>query len=205
VFHNTKLPLVKWFWCIYWVSTDKGGISALRLAKLVGVSWVTAHRMLRKLRVAMGDQNRLCRLEGIIELGDAFVGGIPSRAQERSGKRGRGADGKTAILVACEHNGGKPGFVAMKAVDRVDQNTVKAFAQEAIAPGQTLHTDAFTELRVLAEDHHHAAKAAPAELVDEWLPWVHIVISNFKSFVLGTYHGISRATCRNTWMSFATG
>lgn len=38
VFHNTKLPLVKWFWCIYWMATDKGSISALRLTKLIGVS-----------------------------------------------------------------------------------------------------------------------------------------------------------------------
>jgi ISXO2-like transposase domain/Transposase zinc-ribbon domain len=125
LFHNTKLLLVKWFWCIYWMSTDKGSISALWLTELVGVSWVTTHRMLRKLRVAMGDQNRLYRLGGIIELDDAFVGGIPSGAQERSGKRGRGADGKTAILVACEHNGGKPGFVAMKAVDQMTQDKVK--------------------------------------------------------------------------------
>jgi hypothetical protein len=54
------------------MSTDKGSISALRLTKLIGVSWLTAHRMLRKLRVAMGGQNRLYRLEGIIELDDAF-------------------------------------------------------------------------------------------------------------------------------------
>ncbi len=117
----------------------------------------------------MGDQNRLYRLEGIIELDDAFVGG------KRPGKRGRGAEGKTAILIACEHNNGRPGFVAMKAVGRVDQDSVKAFAA----------------LRVLAEGHHHVAKVTPPELVDEWLPWVHVVISNFKSYVLGTYHGIS--------------
>jgi hypothetical protein len=100
------------------------------LTKLIGVSWIAAHRMLRKLRVAMGDQNRLYRLEGIIELDDAFVGG------KRPGKRGRGAGGKTAILVTCEHNNGRPGFVAMKAVDQVTQGNVKAFAQEAIAPGK---------------------------------------------------------------------
>ena len=96
------------------------------------------------------------RLEGIIELDDAFVGG------KRPGKRGRGADGKTAILVACEHNDGKPGFVAMKAVERVDQDNVKAFAQEAIAPGQTLHTDAFAALRVLAEGHDSRRQSDPA-------------------------------------------
>jgi ISXO2-like transposase domain len=113
----------------------------------------------------------------LLELDDALIGG----------KRGRGADGKTTILVACEHNNGRPSFVAMKAVDQVNQEKVKAFAQEAIAPG----TDAFTALRVLAEGHHHVAKVTPPKMVDEWLLWVHVVISNFKSYVLGTYHGVS--------------
>lgn len=162
------------------MSTDKGSISALRLTKLIGVFWITAHRMLRKLRVAMGDQNRLYQLTGIIELDDAFVGG------KRPGKRGRGANGKTAILVACEHNNGKPGFIAMKAVAQATQGSVKA-----IAPQQTLHTDAFAALRVPTEGHHHIAKVTTPELVDEWLPWVHVVISNFKSYLLGTYHGVS--------------
>lgn len=185
LFHNTKLPLVKWFWCIYWLSSDKGSISALRLTKLIGVSWLTAQRMLRKFRIAMGDQNSLYKLTGTIELDDAFVGG------KRSGKRGRGASGKTAILVACEHNDGKPGFVAMKAVTNVNKENVKKFAKESIESGQILNTDAFCALKVLSEEHHHVAKVTPPELVDEWLPWVHIVISNFKSYLLGTYHGVS--------------
>ena len=185
LFHNTKLPLVKWFWCIYWLSSDKGSISALRLTDLIGVSWVTAQRMLRKLRIAMGNQNSLYKLTGTIELDDAFVGG------KQAGKRGRGAEGKTAILVACEHNDGKPGFVAMKAVSSVNRDNVRKFAQESIEPGQTLNTDALHALRVLTEEHHHIAKVTPSELVDEWLPWVHIVISNFKSYLLGTYHGVS--------------
>ncbi len=185
VFHNTKLPLVKWFWCIYWLSTDKGSISALRLTKLIGVSWRTAQRILRILRNAMGEQNSLYKLTGTIELDDAFVGG------KHAGKRGRGAKGKTAILVACEHNNGKPGFVAMKAVPSIDKENVRKFAQENIKQGQTLNTDAFRALNVLSETQHHIAKVTPAELVDEWLPWVHIVISNFKSYLLGTYHGVS--------------
>ncbi len=99
--------------------------------------------------------------------------------------------GKTAILVACEHNDGKPGFVAMKAVSSVNRDNVKKFAQESIEPGQTLNTDGLHALRVLTEEYQHIAKVTPSELVDEWLPWVHIVISNFKSYLLGTYHGVS--------------
>lgn len=185
LFHNTKLPLKKWFWSLYWISSDKGSISALRLTKLIGVSWLTAQRMLRKLRIAMGDQNSLYKLRGIIELDDAFVGG------KRAGKRGRGAEGKTAILVACEHNHGKPGFIAMKAVAGITQDSVRQFAQQSIDPGQTVNTDAFAALKVLTEDHHHVAKVTPPEMASEWLPWVHVVISNFKSYLLGTYHGVS--------------
>ena len=29
-------------------------------------------------------------------------------------------------------------------------------------------------------------------LVDEWLPWVHVAITNLKRFLLGTFHGISK-------------
>jgi len=88
LFHNTKLPLVKWFWCIYWLSSDKGSISALRLTKLISVSWLTAQRILQKFRITMGDQNSLYKLTGTTELDDACVGG------KRAGKCGRGAEGK---------------------------------------------------------------------------------------------------------------
>jgi len=38
LFHSTNLPLTKWFWAVYLVASDKGGTSAMRLAKLLGVS-----------------------------------------------------------------------------------------------------------------------------------------------------------------------
>jgi transposase-like protein len=81
IFESSKLPLMKWFWAIYLTASDKGGISALRLAQQVGVSWITAHRMLRKIRQAMGHRDSLYRLEDLIEVDDALVGG------RRSGKR----------------------------------------------------------------------------------------------------------------------
>lgn len=117
--------------------------------------------MLRKFRIAMGDQNSLYKLTATIELDDAFVGG------KCAGKRGHGAEGKTAILVACEHNDGKPGFVAMKAVSNVNRENVRKFVKESIEPGQILNTDAFCALKVLTEEHHHVAKVTPPELVDE--------------------------------------
>jgi hypothetical protein len=85
LFHGSHLPLLKWFWALYFIGSDKGSISALRLSKLIEVNWKTARLMLTKVRAAMGHRDSLYRLSGTIELDDAFVGG------KHKGKRGRGA------------------------------------------------------------------------------------------------------------------
>jgi hypothetical protein len=72
--------LTKWFWAIYLSASDKGGISAMRLSKQIDISWITASRMLRKIRIAMGHRDSLYRLQDLIEIDDALVGG------RRSGK-----------------------------------------------------------------------------------------------------------------------
>jgi hypothetical protein len=53
LFLATKLPLTKWLWAVYWDASDKGGISALRLSKLIGVNWRSAYLLLKKLRNPM--------------------------------------------------------------------------------------------------------------------------------------------------------
>jgi len=63
----------------------------------------------------MGNRDSIYRLSEIIELDDALVGG------KKPGKRGRGAEGKVSVLIACENKNGKPGFVAMEAVDSVSK------------------------------------------------------------------------------------
>ena len=184
LFHATKLPLVKWFWAIYWVAADKGSISTLRLSKLIGVNWRSAFRMLRKLRTAMGHQDSIYRLSRIIELDDAFIGG------KRPGKRGRGAEGKTSVLIACENFKGKPGFVAMEAVPTVSGKTVADFARRRIKSAKQVRSDALSAFNTLSPRVTHIKKVTPPEMAKSWLPWVHIVIANLKRFLLGTYHGI---------------
>lgn len=185
LFHSTNLPLTKWFWAVYLVASDKGGISAMRLAKLLGVSWPTAHRMLRKLRIAMGHRDRLYRLHEWLEVDDALVGG------KRSGKRGRGAEGKSPVLVACEERGEHAGFLAMEVVPSVCGTQVADFARRRLAPEQAVFTDALAALGSLSESQLHCPRVTPPDQAGLWLPWVHIAIANLKRFLLGTYHGVS--------------
>jgi transposase-like protein len=84
LFHGRHIALVKWFWAIYFLGSDEGSISALRLSKLIEVNWRTARLILKQLRVAMGHRDSLYQLSDIIKLDDALIGG------RQKGKRGRG-------------------------------------------------------------------------------------------------------------------
>jgi transposase-like protein/ribosomal protein L37AE/L43A len=183
--HATKLPLVKWFWAIYLAASDKGGISALRTSKHLGVSWITARNMLRKIRKAMAHRDSIYRLGNIIEFDDTYVGG------KRAGKRGRGAEGKTPVLVAVETREKGAGFVAMQAVDTVSNETVRKFLSKHLEVGQTVKTDALPALNAVKETQQHEKRVTPPEKVSEWLPLVHIMIGNMKQFINGTFHGVS--------------
>lgn len=184
--HSTNLPLVKWFWAIYFVASDKGGISALRLSKHLGVSWPTARGMLKKIRTAMAHRDSLYRLlYELIEFDDTYVGG------KRPGKRGRGAKGKKPVLVAVEHRGKSAGFVAMKAVETVSGEEINAFLNQHLANGQHVRTDALPAMNIIEEGYEHEKKVTPPEEASKWLPLVHIVIGNMKTFLNGTFHGVT--------------
>ena len=55
------------------VASDKGGISSLRLSKLIGVNWLSAYFILQKFRNSMEHIDSLYRLTDIIELDDTLV------------------------------------------------------------------------------------------------------------------------------------
>ena len=191
-FENTRLPLTKWFVAIYLTTADKGGISAERLRKMIGLTWRTAQLMLDKIRRAMADRDQIYVL-GIrptdhVELDDALVGG---RAQ--GGKRGRGAETKRPVLVAVEHqSGGRTGFLAMKAVDHVDAPTVSSF-RNRLGDQLRIRTDGWRAYGILSLEKglEVESRPTPASKVDEWLPKVHTAIANLKRFLLGTFHGVS--------------
>jgi hypothetical protein len=185
LFHGSHLPLLKWFWALYFIGSDKGSISALRLSKLIEVNWKTARLMLTKVRTAMGHRDSLYRLSGTIELDDAFVGG------KHKGKRSRGAEGKTPVIIACENKDKKAEFIAMKAVTNVNFKTVKECVSHHLLANQHVRTDAYPALNIIDKTQQHGPRVTPSEKVDEWLPWVHIAIGNLKTFLLGTFHGVT--------------
>jgi len=185
IFHKTRTPLKKWFWVIYLVGSDKRGCSAKRLQKMIAVSYATAWLMIHKIRHAMKERDSLYKLSNIIEMDDSYFGG------SAPGKRGRGAANKSKVVVAVENRGTAPGYAAMQVVERIDSEHIEDFASINIKEEQTIKTDDYPTYNVLDDDFHHLGEVVKGQEANEKLPWVHILIGNAKSFIRGTYHGVS--------------
>ncbi len=92
MFQDTRKPLTLWFRAAWWVTSQKGGASALELQRvLVLGSYETAWTWLHKCRRAMVRPGR-DRLTGRVELEETYVGAV------EEGVRGREMVGK-----ALEH------------------------------------------------------------------------------------------------------
>jgi hypothetical protein len=188
---KTRTPLRKWFMAIYLMSADKRGISALSLKEKIRVAYQTAWSMCHKIRHAMGEKDEGYTLSGIIELDDAFFG-----APAQGGKRGRGTD-KAAVFVSVSLTAdGKPKFAKMKVVEidegeSVDSKTVKQFTDNVIAKGSEVRTDGLDIYNALsANGYTLTQKKYDPQKEPGHLHWIHIIVSNVKAYINGTYHGL---------------
>jgi len=186
IFEKTRTPLTKWFTAIYLVSEDKRGLSALSLKTKIGVAYQTAWSMLQKIRFAMGSRDEKYMLNGIVEMDEGFFGGTTEGS-----KRGRGTE-KAAVLVSVSlSESGKPKFARMQVLDTVDSAAIKAFSKVRIMSGSEIRTDGLNIYNCLgAEGFKHTAINFDEKNRPEHLHWTHIIISNAKAFVQGTFHGL---------------
>lgn len=186
MFHGSHVPLRKWFWTLFLVSQDKGGVSALRLSKLLKVARKTAYLMLHKIRDAMGERDEKYLLSGYIELDEASFG------RAATSKKPDKADNESQVIVMVESNGTKCGSIAMRVVESTSRDSLRDFVGPKVKPGQRFRTDGLQAHYVLRSmGHTLKADPVPPEMAGKELPWVHIVISLAKRFILGTYHGVS--------------
>jgi transposase len=73
IFHKSETPLTKWFYAIYLFSVGKNGVSAKELERHLGVTYKTAWRMARQIRLMM--QQTGSPLSGIVEADETYIGG----------------------------------------------------------------------------------------------------------------------------------
>jgi transposase-like protein len=188
VMHRTRTPLRKWFWAIFLFSNDKRGISALQLSEKLTISYWVAWTMLHKIRKAMKDRDAHYQLAGLIEVDDSYIG----TSSKGDDKRGRGTK-KIPVLIAASTNGKGIGYAKMQIVDSLHSEPVRRFLQANVTAHQTIRTDGWQSYNVAEQmGHAHEVELILGRKAHDVLKWVHILASNAKAFILGTYHGLDR-------------
>jgi len=188
VLHKTHTPLKKWFWAIYLASHDKRGVSAQELMSELELTYPTAWLMLHKIREAMGQRDANYQLAGIVEMDDSFFG-----APTEGGKRGRGTD-KTPVIVGVSlDKQGRPLYVKMSVAETIDGKTLTEFAKKSIVSGSSVFSDALRSYNALAANgYDNKPLLFDLDKNPDHLKWLHIMLSNAKAFITGTYHGLDK-------------
>lgn len=184
LFAGTHKPLRLWFEAIWEVTHQKAGASALGLQRVLGLgSYRTAWNWLHKLRRAMVRPGR-DRLSGVVEVDETFLGG------PRPGKRGRGAAGKTLVLIAAQVDGRKIGRIRLARIANASAASLEPAVQGAVESGARIQTDDWSGYGGLKKlGYAHEVIHPATELGDNLLPRVNLVASLLKRWLLGTHQG----------------
>ena len=184
IFQGTRKPLRLWFRAIWYVVGQKYGVSALGLQRALGLgSYRTAWTWMHKLRRAMVRPGR-DQLRGTVEVDETYVGG------KKKGKAGRGAKGKSLVVVAAEEDGNRIGRIRLCRVTDASADSLEEVVKQTVKPGTTIRTDGWRSYGNLDDmGYEHDVVRQSADVGDNPLPLVNRVIALLKRWLLGTHQG----------------
>ena len=183
VLQDSHVPLTTWFRAMWHVTSQKNGVSALGLQRVLGLgSYKTAWAMLHKLRRAMVRPGR-DRIGGVVEVDETYWGG------NEEGVVGRLTEDKALLIIAAQADGKGIGRIRMRRIPDLTKVSLHGFIAESVEPDSTVCTDglnAYLGLKAYTHDRRVQRKQATGEHL---LPRVHRVVSLLKRWLMGTHQG----------------
>ncbi len=163
------------------------GLECAELGRRLGVKQPTAWAMKHKIMAVMARREGQTRLDGRVEMDDAYLGGRRS-----GGKRGRGAAGKTPFVAAVSTGPkGRPRKLKLVPVRGFRKREIARGAPRWLAPGSEVVTDGLGCWRVLGEgpcSHRPVLTGSgPKAARAPSFKWVNTTLGNIKSAITGTY------------------
>lgn len=75
IFEKSTTPLDLWFFAMYLMTQTRSGTSAKQLERMLGVTYKTAWRIFKQIRMLMANSSGGNPLDGIVEIDESFFGG----------------------------------------------------------------------------------------------------------------------------------
>lgn len=190
LFAGSKLPLSVWFLAMHLITQAKNGVSSLELSRQLSISQNSAWLMKHKLMQAMLEREGSRRLEGLVQLDDAYWGG-----RRRGYKRGRGTRGKKPFVAAVQTDvAGHPQRMSLSCVKGFRLKEIARWSRARLASGTTVRSDALACFVAVAQagcDHVPTVMSGPGlARKRRALTWVDTMLGNVKNAIHGTYHAI---------------
>ena len=201
---RSHTPLNVWFWAAYLVASQTPGMSAVQFQRQLGLSrYETAFQILHKLRSGMvrPNQDRIGgQPKNHVEVDETWVGG-------RTRGEGRGVHHKVPVSCAIEVRHRKPGTkldnrkdgryagrVRLAVVLDRSAESLCGFVESTVAPGSLIVTDDWSGYAGLGKrgyEHFAVAECGDPEVAEQYLPIIHLVFANLKTWLIGIHHGVS--------------
>lgn len=136
IFEKSSTPLDLWFFAMYLMVQTRSGISAKQLERMLGVTYKTAWRMFKQIRMLMAQNPSM--LGGIVEIDETFMGG---KSKNRAFKWTQGVEGKEkAVVMGMVERNGK---AYLKHIPNTGKWTLLKQVQENVSPTARVMTDEF--------------------------------------------------------------
>lgn len=95
LFERSKIPLHKWLFATYLLTSSKKGMSTHQLHRMLGITYKSAWFMTHRIREAMRDPKHSDQMGGngaTFEVDETFWGGLKNKKNKKNkqGKQGRG-------------------------------------------------------------------------------------------------------------------
>jgi transposase-like protein len=187
IFHDTHLPLWKWFLAVYTIVESKKGVSSNQLKRELGVSYKTAWYLSHRIRNAMAQAREDAEpFDGIVEVDETFLGG-------KTEGKGRGYKGNKALVVGVVQRGGE---IILRVVDDRTRKTLHEIVlKQTDSKAKAIFTDEWPAYAGIgdADTKHQTVNHSQDEYVRGE---VHInsaenVWSLLKRSIIGAFHHVS--------------
>jgi transposase len=127
IFQDSRTPLRVWFYAIYLFVTTRHGVSGKELERTLGVTYKTAWRMGQQIRLLMTKADGFEKLNGHIEVDEAYVGGYqPGRGRQTTNK---------TIVLGLKQRGGR---LNAEVIPNIKMGTLQKALRRHVEKGATV-------------------------------------------------------------------
>lgn len=182
LFHKVKFDLVKAFYIVYFVSTNKKGITSTELARKLNLRQKTCWSFKRKVMIAMKSSGKHL-ITGTAEVDETVFG------EEEEGTKGRKNIDKKLVVVGIEKKRKGVSRVYAKVIPNASSEHLSGFINAHIAKEAQLTTDQWTGYIPIALERKNM-KRIPSGKKGENFPEMHRVIMNIKGWLRGVHQHV---------------